>query len=243
MKNFFLALLLLSTSSYGVENIRPDKIFMGSGIKIIDIRTQSEWIETGIVKGSIPITYYPPRGRPDVDAFIKELKKHIKPNEKFAILCRTGSRTKIAAKELEAKGLKVINLEGGIIYLNQSIHPELSMFTNETHILPTMEFLNSGIKIVDIRTKNEWRQSGILTESIPITLFPERGRPNINHFIVQLNKHIKKGEKFAFICLTGSRSGMATDYFKAQGFNVVDMIGGTEYLTTKLGVKLKAYLK
>lgn len=90
---------------------------INSGIVIIDIRTQGEWIQTGLVKGSHPIEFFNEKGKYNIPKFLKELKTVIKPNEKFALICNTGSRTKLVSQFL-SQDLKynVINLQGGIQY-------------------------------------------------------------------------------------------------------------------------------
>ncbi len=97
------------------ENITPK--IADSGMTIIDIRTEPEWESTGIIKNSIPITFFNVRGDYDADAFIKELDKHVSKDKTFALVCRTGSRTSVVAKFLGDKGYDVINLKGGVTAL------------------------------------------------------------------------------------------------------------------------------
>ncbi len=99
------------------------------------------------------------------------------------------------------------------------------------------KFLNEKIKIFDIRTQQEWKETGIVKGSIPITFFDERGAYDIPKFLKQMSKHLKKGETFALICRTGSRSKMVADYFAfkkdpkvtkhlGEKINVIDLTGG-----------------
>lgn len=89
---------------------------LASNIKIIDIRTPSEWAETGIVKGSIPIMFFDERGNYDLANFVKELDKNVKKGEKFALICRTGSRTQLLGRHLGTQmGYNVVDLQGGIL--------------------------------------------------------------------------------------------------------------------------------
>lgn len=118
MKNIFLLLLLTVSSVIAdVKNEFITQNLINSKTKIIDIRTPSEWRETGLVKGSIPIMFFNEQGGYDVNTFLQELNKHVKPKEEFALICRTGSRTKMVSNFLSNEfGYKVINLEGGILY-------------------------------------------------------------------------------------------------------------------------------
>jgi rhodanese-related sulfurtransferase len=92
-----------------------DKKLYDSKIKIIDIRTPGEWMHTGIVKGSIPIMFFDERGNYNLEIFLDELNKNIKPGERFALICDTGSRTKVLGMPLgKEMGYNVIDLKGGI---------------------------------------------------------------------------------------------------------------------------------
>ncbi len=100
-----------------VFNEYPSQHHIDSKIKIIDIRTKQEWQETGLIEGAIPITFFDDRGKYNIPVFMEELQKHVKPGEKFAIICHTGSRTSILADFLsQYYNMDVINLRGGMYY-------------------------------------------------------------------------------------------------------------------------------
>ncbi len=115
MKKILLGILLLLGVAYGeLINVPISPKIVESGIKIIDIRTEPEWRETGIIKGSIPLTFFDERGKYDAPKFLEALNSIIKKGEKFAIVCRTGHRTGVVSKFLSQNGYNVVNLEGGI---------------------------------------------------------------------------------------------------------------------------------
>jgi rhodanese-related sulfurtransferase len=118
MKHILLALLItISSAIADVKNEYISQELINSHVKIIDIRTPAEWRETGILKGSIPITFFNEQGSYNIDEFLKELNKNVKQNEEFALICRSGSRTKFVSNFLSEKfGYKIINLQGGILY-------------------------------------------------------------------------------------------------------------------------------
>ena len=93
-----------------------DQKVIDSNIKIIDIRTPSEWKATGIIRGSVPIMFFDEQGGYDMNGFLKQLDKHIKKREKFALICNSGSRTQIVGTYLGTKLVyKVVDLQGGIM--------------------------------------------------------------------------------------------------------------------------------
>jgi len=119
MKKIVLGLMLLFSFSFAqVINFPISKDVVNSGIKIIDIRTPGEWKQTGIIKGSKTITFFDKSGRYNIPKFLKELNSYVKKGEKFALVCRTGHRSKIVAKFLSENGYpKVIDLLGGVTAL------------------------------------------------------------------------------------------------------------------------------
>ena len=121
MKKILLAISAISAiANADTTNVVATKSFLAKPIKIIDIRTPAEWAQTGIVKGSYPIMFFNDKGEAKPDAFLVQLNKVVKKNEKFAIICRTGSRTAAIAPFLsDEKDYNVINLQGGIMKLMQ----------------------------------------------------------------------------------------------------------------------------
>jgi rhodanese-related sulfurtransferase len=120
MKKIILGLLLLGSSLLAeITNVIVTPEFVNSAkLKIIDIRTKGEWKETGIIKGSYPLTFFNEKGNYDIDGFLKSLNKIVNKDEKFALICRTGSRTGMVSNFLGKKlDYHVINLKGGLMKL------------------------------------------------------------------------------------------------------------------------------
>lgn len=118
MKHFLMIMLLMAVSLFAeVKNRYIDQKLIDSGIQIVDIRTPGEWKQTGLVKGSIPIMFFDERGKYDIPLFLTTLNKKVDTKKEFALICRTGSRTKTVANFLSQEyGYKIVNLQGGIMY-------------------------------------------------------------------------------------------------------------------------------
>jgi rhodanese-related sulfurtransferase len=111
-------MILSVTLLASMTNEYPSQKILDSKIPIVDIRTPGEWVETGIVEDSITIMFWDEKGNYDVNAFLTELNKKVDTKKPFALICRTGSRTKIVADFLAKKlNYDVINILGGIVYL------------------------------------------------------------------------------------------------------------------------------
>ncbi|HZF71542.1 rhodanese-like domain-containing protein [Sulfuricurvum sp.] len=96
------------------------------------------------------------------------------------------------------------------------------------------KLIDSKIKIIDIRTPEEWKTTGLVKGSIPIMFFNEKGDYDINGFLAELNTKVKKNERFAVICNSGSRSKVLGTYLGTQlGYNVIDLAGGIQYAISK----------
>jgi len=117
LKKILLTFLLLSSALLAdVKNEYLSQALIDSKIPIVDIRTPSEWRETGIVKNSIPIMFFNERGGYNVDLFLTELNAKVDTKKPFALICRTGSRTSMISSFLSKElGYNVVNIKGGIV--------------------------------------------------------------------------------------------------------------------------------
>ncbi|GFO70819.1 sulfurtransferase [Geomonas limicola] len=121
MKTVIFAILLLSLCQLPVlaagtvhyAPLTPE--LLASGVKIIDIRTEKEWRETGVVKGALGLTFYREDMSYDAKAFLATLQQHVKPNDRIALLCRTGNRSDKVSRYLVQQGFtSVTNIDGGV---------------------------------------------------------------------------------------------------------------------------------
>jgi len=119
VKKILLGTLLLGSTLFAeMKTIVVSPYFIdNTTMKIIDIRTPAEWLQSGVVEDSYKLTFYDAKGGSDPKAFLSALNKIVKKNEQFAIICRTGSRTKAVGEFLGANGYRVVNLHGGIVKL------------------------------------------------------------------------------------------------------------------------------
>lgn len=90
---------------------------MASGVAVIDIRTEPEWKETGIVPGSHLITLFDEKGRADPPSWLEKVKSVARPDQPVVLICRTGNRTKPATQFLaQQAGYKTVyNVTRGIV--------------------------------------------------------------------------------------------------------------------------------
>ncbi len=113
-----------------------------------------------------------------------------------------------------------------------------------TNIPATIDFVKSNkMKIIDIRTKSEWKQMGVIKNAYLLTFFDEESKYNVKEFIKKLDKIVDKDEQFALICNTSSRTKLVSNFLGNKlDYHVVNLIGGMDKLV-KDGYKVTPYPK
>lgn len=101
----------------GIINVSNAELvkLLGAKVTLIDIRRPEEWAQTGVVAGSKKLTVFNGRGavNPNLATELKSIAPADKP---VALICRTGNRTRVAAKMLATQlGYKTVyNVKNGI---------------------------------------------------------------------------------------------------------------------------------
>ncbi len=102
-----------------------------------------------------------------------------------------------------------------------------SLMAELTQVWATPQFVEKKMKIIDIRTPAEWKETGIIEGSYTIMFFDEKGNFNLEIFLKQLDMVVKKDEPFALICRVGSRTGMVSEFLSERlGYKVTNLKGG-----------------
>ena len=106
----------------------------------------------------------------------------------------------------------------------------ISLFAEITNQRASQELIDSKIPIVDIRTPQEWKETGLLKGSITIMLFDEKGNYNLRVFLEQLNSALDTTKPFAIICRTGSRTAVLAPFLsKKMNYKVINLKSGMVY--------------
>jgi len=106
------------------------KILMESGTPLIDIRTEKEWLRTGVINQSKLLTFFDKDGNYDANKWLLELKKIASKNDPVIIICRSGRRSRIVSNFLDkqANYLKIFHATNGILSWidskNQTVKPD-----------------------------------------------------------------------------------------------------------------------
>lgn len=119
MKKYWAGLLIAcspfaAAEVIDVSNEELQKL-VADGVAVVDLRTAGEWQQTGVLAGSHMITLFDERGRTNPD-WVRDVNAVSAAGQPVALICRTGNRTRVAAKMLSdaAPSRKVYNVRSGI---------------------------------------------------------------------------------------------------------------------------------
>ncbi len=97
------------------------------------------------------------------------------------------------------------------VELLEIVQPPYSNIDNEE----LKNMLAAGVPIYDIRTAEEWKETGVVSPSIKLTLFDANGRQN-PAFLNTFTEEIGKDEPVILICRTGNRTSMLAEFLVAK---------------------------
>ena len=72
------------------------------------------------------------------------------------------------------------------------------------------KLINNNVPIVDIRTFDEWKQTGIIPNSVLLTFFEKDGSYNFGTWYRNLGYLIDKNKPFILICRSGRRTKLVS---------------------------------
>ncbi len=92
------------------------------------------------------------------------------------------------------------------------------------------QLMQRGVPVIDIRTPEEWRETGIIEGSHLLTFFDAQGRYDVRAWLSELATIATRDELIAIICHSGGRSALVSQFLDSQvGYRRVhDVPGGIE---------------
>ena len=131
-----ITLLLLSAGAQAeithIDNEKTQSL-LKEGIPIIDVRTVSEWKETGIVEGSHLLTLFDEKGNFDIEKWMADLDKVAGKDKPFMLICAVGGRTGMLSQYLDSREgyTQVHNVVRGIDHWIRSDKPVVTYSENK----------------------------------------------------------------------------------------------------------------
>ena len=104
-------------------------------------------------------------------------------------------------------------LANHVVLSMDNVKSELTL--QEAHSL----YMNKNLTIIDVRTINEWKMTGIIPTSILINMHDDKYQER-NGFVTEITKILLEyqDKNVAFICASGARSKIITDYLINKGY-------------------------
>ena len=93
---FLLNSIQLFAEIYEVDNEKI-KMLLENSVPLIDIRTEGEWRETGIINNSYLLTFFDKDGNYDFKKWMIEVGEIADENGPVIIMCRSGRRSRIVS--------------------------------------------------------------------------------------------------------------------------------------------------
>ena len=104
--NITIFLMIVSRSLFAeiveVNNYEIDELIK-VGVPLVDIRTESEWYETGVIDQSNLLTFFDKYGNYKVEEWISKFEKIAGKRDPVIIICRSGRRSLVVANYLVQK--------------------------------------------------------------------------------------------------------------------------------------------
>ena len=104
-------------------------------------------------------------------------------------------------------------LANHVVLSMDNVKSELTL--QEAHSL----YINKNLTIIDVRTINEWKMTGIIPTSILINMHDDKYQER-KGFVTEITKILLEyqDKNVAFICASGARSKIITDYLVNKGY-------------------------
>ncbi len=99
-----------------------------------------------------------------------------------------------------------------LLLLTSQVFAEIKKVDNQEIIA----LMKSGIPIIDIRTADEWKNTGVIQQSHLLTFFDNQGNHNTEKWMTSLKLIANKNDPVILICRSGRRSGIVAKILEEQ---------------------------
>jgi len=95
-----------------------------------------------------------------------------------------------------------------LLLLSVSVRAEVVQINNNQ----LQDLVKKGVTLVDVRTLDEWVETGVVAGSEKMTFFDARGNYDAEKWLAGLQQLASNDQPVVLICWTGSRSRMIADW-------------------------------
>ena len=91
-------------------------------------------------------------------------------------------------------------------------NPQLFADIHEVNNNKIIILMESGVPLIDIRTKREWYETGVIKKSNLLTFFDKDGNYDVKEWISKLKKIASNKDPVIIICRSGRRSRIVANF-------------------------------
>ena len=95
-------------------------------------------------------------------------------------------------------------------------NPQLFADIHEVNNNKIIILMESGVPLIDIRTKREWYETGVIKKSNLLTFFDKDGNSNVKKWMLELEKIASKKDPVIIICRSGRRSRIVSNFLDQE---------------------------
>ena len=103
--------------------------------------------------------------------------------------------------------IKILSITLFAFLFNPQLFADIYEVNNNKIII----LMESGIPLIDIRTKREWYETGVIKKSNLLTFFDKDGNSNVKKWMLELEKIASKKDPVIIICRSGRRSRIVSN--------------------------------
>ena len=95
-------------------------------------------------------------------------------------------------------------------------NPQLFADIHEVNNNKIIILMESGVPLIDIRTKREWYETGVIKKSNLLTFFDKDGNYDVKEWMSKLKKIASNKDPVIIICRSGRRSRIVSNFLDQE---------------------------
>ena len=108
--------------------------------------------------------------------------------------------------------IKILSITLLVFLFNPQLFADIYEVNNNKIII----LMESGVPLIDIRTKREWYETGVIKKSNLLTFFDKDGNSNVKKWMLELEKIASKKDPVIIICRSGRRSRIVSNFLDQE---------------------------
>ena len=104
--------------------------------------------------------------------------------------------------------IKILSITLVVFLFNPQLFADIYEVKNNKIII----LMESGVPLIDIRTKREWYETGVIKKSNLLTFFDKDGNYNVKEWMSKLKEIASNKDPVIIICRSGRRSRIVANF-------------------------------